>query len=205
MLLRHAVALCAWGALVAGIVTLLAFPEAASALQYERTAVQAGQVWRLAAAALTHVSPAHAALNLCAAAGLAASFGRLRATDVAGLLGAGAAVFTAEHLLLHHDWARGLSGPLHAYAAFLVSRAGAPTALRAALGAGLAAKLAYEAVLGPASAGLIGAQVLTSHHLLGAALGGLAAWVAWAWPAGRVGNAPRTGSDLRGAERANKP
>jgi rhomboid family GlyGly-CTERM serine protease len=153
-------------------------PATVDALRYERTAIAAGEWWRLLTAHWVHLSLEHALLN---AAGLALLW-VLVAREYTGLrwlLIVLASMVAIDAGLWFRDadvaWYVGASGVLHG-----VMAAGALGRVRRGerdgwiLGAFLVLKLCYEQLAGPMpmSAGL--GRVIVNAHLYGAA-GGLAA------------------------------
>ena len=160
-----------------GAPSLLALnPELAAALEYRRDAVGDGEYWRIFMASATHVSLPHFLLNMAGLALLVLTFRRGSAPgDSLFIFASGVFVFVVEHFFLSHHWARGMSGALHAYAAFLGCYLFPRLEARMLL-AGIGLKLFMEASGGmPGSGTLIGAGVLTSHHLIGALFGAAAA------------------------------
>lgn len=174
-----------WGlALAACALALLAPMLAGEAgrelLRYERSALAAGEWWRLASAHLVHLSWRHALLNVLGLALLWALFARdYTPRQWLLILGAAALAIDAGLLLLHStlQWYVGSSGVLHG-----VLAAGALAHLRRGEADGwlltglLAGKLAYEHWAGALP--LAGAvAVVLPAHLYGA-LGGAAAALA---------------------------
>jgi rhomboid family GlyGly-CTERM serine protease len=163
---RHGiVALAALTAIV-----IQAAPSAAQvALRYERSAVAAGEWWRLASSHLVHAGWTHLGLNLAALVLLSLLL-RPRAVRQQVLLWSITAAGTGLALLglmPELDWYVGLSGVLHGVAAWWVLdllRA-APVAGALAL-LGIAGKLAMDfASGGQGSAALIGVPVIVEAHL----------------------------------------
>jgi rhomboid family GlyGly-CTERM serine protease len=151
-------------------------------LRYERTAVQAGQWWRLVSGQLVHLGPAHLWLNLAGLGLVWVLLLRLhperhawRDAVVCALgVGLGLYFFSPEIA-----WYVGLSGVLHglvAVAAIAALQRDRREALL--LVALLGAKLWWEQAHGPlpGSAAAVGGRVVTEAHrygaLAGAALGG---------------------------------
>jgi rhomboid family GlyGly-CTERM serine protease len=173
--------------LVIGVVCLaiLALPDQGrAALGYDRTAVAAGQWWRLVTAHVSHLSVAHGLMNV-AAIGL---LGWLFRDDFDGYTWAGGYLVSALAIGLglfwfwpDVGWYVGLSGILHGLgiAGGLVWLLGGERLAGGLLLAALALKLAYEAIGGPlpGTAAAAGGPVLVESHWLGA-LGGLAAGAA---------------------------
>jgi rhomboid family GlyGly-CTERM serine protease len=154
----------------------------ASWLRYERSAVQAGQWWRLLSAHVVHLGWGHMLLNGAALAVASSLWGRLyRAGEWAVLaavsaLGVGVGLYLASPRIA---WYVGLSGMTHG----LVAAAGvALVAARRRSGwlclSLLAAKLAWEQLHGavPGSTMLTGATVVDAH--LDGAVAGLFGGVA---------------------------
>jgi rhomboid family GlyGly-CTERM serine protease len=146
------------------------------ALRYERTALAAGQYWRLLTAHVVHLGVRHAALNCLGVALLWALFARdyLWRGWLAIVLGSVAAIdaglWFADSTV---EWYVGSSGVLHG-----VMAAGVLAHLRRGerdglvLAALLLAKLLYEHRVGALP--LSGSAVVTDAHLFGV-LGGAAA------------------------------
>lgn len=170
--LRAAVAASAGLSLAAALPAWagLRWPGVFEALVLERTALAAGQWWRLWSGHLAHLDAAHAAVNLAALALLAAAASRMRC--LAALLGASVLLMPAISLgVLLADpglqWYAGLSGLLHAWAAWLLlRRGGAPGAAGLCL---LAAKLLWEML--PGAAAGEGFPVVVEAHRVGAVAG----------------------------------
>lgn len=146
--------------------------QLASLLEYQRSAVDAGQWWRLATASLAHTNAIHLAMNAVALYVLTDLLDvRRRPVYVAIIaLVSGMLVMLVEHWVGSHGWARGASGALHALVVVVICER--LLGWQRVLGLlALVAKLVGEAVIGSASGDLIGAPVLTQHHVYGAALG----------------------------------
>ncbi len=171
-----ALALCA----LALLAPMLAGEAGRELLRYDRSALAAGEWWRLATAHLVHLSWRHALLNVLGLALLWALFARdYTPRQWLLILGAAALAIDAGLLLLHStlDWYVGSSGVLHGALA-----AGALAHLRRGEADGwlltglLAGKLAYEHWAGALPfAGAV--AVVLPAHLYGA-VGGAAAALA---------------------------
>ena len=157
-------------------------PQVNAWVEYQRAAIEGGQVWRLATAHLAHLGLAHGLLN-AAAWILVWRLGRgvLRGGQWAWLLAGSAAAVDAGLYLLSPgiEWYVGASGMLHgAFAgmAWLAARGPAPQFGRILLGV-LAAKLIWEQLSGGTAASLIlgDAPVITAAHFYGAFGGWLSA------------------------------
>jgi len=153
------------------------------ALRYQRDAVLDGEWWRLLSGNLAHLGPRHLILNLVGVALVAALGGRLlegwrgALVALASMLGVGTGLLLASPSV---TWYVGLSGALHGLLAAAALEAGVvPTTRRwgLALGAALAAKLAWEQLAGPLplTAVAAGGPVIVAAHLHGAIAGALAA------------------------------
>jgi rhomboid family GlyGly-CTERM serine protease len=169
----------------------LAGPQAATALRYERGAIEAGEAWRLATAHLVHYDGPHLGWNLVGIALVWLLFPRefalrdwlviLLASTVA--IGAGFLFFEPQL-----DWYLGFSGVLHGcmaagLVAWLKRERDALTVIVAAL---FAAKLAWEHAAGPLpfTAGTLSLPVIHEAHSYGALGGALAAlWLLRGRPA----------------------
>lgn len=151
--------------------------------RYEREALEAGELWRLATAHVVHLGWAHLALNLVALVLLAVLFDGLltgREWAVAAVLGA-AGINLGLYLLDEQiEWYVGMSGVLHAVFAFAsVKLIHARSRSGLLFGGALAAKLAWEQWAGPLPVSGAAMPVITEAHLYGAVAGALAASV-WA-------------------------
>ncbi|MBD9370322.1 rhombosortase [Xanthomonas sp. XNM01] len=149
----------------------------ADALLLERDGVLDGQLWRLWSGHLLHLDALHAAINITALAVLMHIAARMR--QLGPLLVSSLwmmPLLSASLLLLSPglQWYAGLSGLLHACAAWLLLRHGG-VAMWTGL-ALLAAKLAWEQ-LSPAAAETSAFPVIHLAHLIGAGVG-----LALAWP-----------------------
>ena len=148
--------------------------------RYDGVLVAQGEYWRLITAHVVHLGWGHLWPNLTALVLIGALFEDLFDAGMWLLLAAAAAGSIDLGLLLLDrdvDWYVGLSGVLHGFVA-----AGALTAwLRGQsigwlLAIGLAAKLAFEQMVGPVpfTAAAVGGPVVVASHLYGTA-GGLVA------------------------------
>ena len=175
---RFSHGLSAW--LLPGVMVLVAAMLALTGdtgrelLRFERTAIAAGEIWRLFSGHFVHLGWSHFALN---AAGLLLIWylvsGRFSAATwlIVGIL-AIAGIDVGFWLLQPHlQWYVGLSGLLHGLLAAGVV-AGLRTGQRDAwlLGAILVAKLGYEQVIGPVPGSVesTGGAVIVAAHLYGA-------------------------------------
>lgn len=170
-------ALCA---LVSVLVGLSA--KAQALFRYERTAIEAGEMWRLVTGHFAHLGWAHLGLNLAALAlvwllvGHAFSRAAWLVVMLMTMLGVSAGLWFLEPGL---DWYVGLSGVLHglwvagALALLGKQREAIPMLILAA------AKLVWEQWAGPlpGSSRAVGGFVIVDAHLYGA-LSGAAAWAA---------------------------
>jgi rhomboid family GlyGly-CTERM serine protease len=150
-------------------------------LSFDRSALRAGELWRLFSGHFVHLGPSHLLLNL---AGLLLiwylvgdSYTRRQWLFVAivVILGVDAGLWVWEPNL---TWYVGLSGLLHGLLAAGVVvqvRSGRPEIW--ILAAGLAAKLVYEQISGPlpGSEASSGGTVIVAAHVYGACGGVLAA------------------------------
>lgn len=155
--------------------------SAVEALQYQRSALQSGQLWRLVSAHLVHLGWGHVLLNVSALCLVAWIFARACTVGCLAILGLAAAAAIDLGLWLldpQIHWYVGLSGVLHGLLAGCVVlelahgwRASAWIALA------LAAKLAWEQAFGPLplTAEAAGGPVVVQAHLYGALGGSLAA------------------------------
>lgn len=154
---------------------------AVQALQYERAALQAGQVWRLLSAHLVHLGWGHVLLNVSALCLVAWIFARVCTAACLTILGlAAVAAIDLGLWLLDPEihWYVGLSGVLHGLLAgsVILELAGG---LRASgwIALALLAKLGWEQAFGPLplTAEAAGGPVVVQAHLYGALGGSLAA------------------------------
>lgn len=148
--------------------------------RYDRSALAAGELWRLVTAHFVHLGVGHLWLNLVALALLALLVEDALASGE-WLAATAAAVFAIDLGLYAFDqevaWYVGLSGVLHGYAAagaLLLAARGERIGF--ALLTGLIAKIAWEQHAGAISfsAAATGGPVVVAAHLYGA-IGGLAA------------------------------
>jgi rhomboid family GlyGly-CTERM serine protease len=150
--------------------------------RYDRAALETGQLWRLLTGHLVHLGWGHLWPNILALlliSGLVEEF--LKPTEfavasVAAALGIDAGLYAFDPGV---PWYVGLSGVLHGLVACgaLMMLQARQFRIGAALGLGLAAKLAFEQIHGPipftqASAG---GPVIVAAHLYGTISGALAA------------------------------
>jgi rhomboid family GlyGly-CTERM serine protease len=186
-------------AIMAAVVGLIQTAGAGAfhALAYERDAVLAGEVWRLATGPWVHLSWAHAALNLGGLALVLMMFAPLvqPRAQALGLVVIG--TLTSALLALFGAsvaWMVGLSGPLHglfAADALALATRRDPTPAHTwwrgprygwVLLGGLALKLALEALTQPhkqaGPPGWLGGPVLIEAHWAGT-IAGLIVCVAW--------------------------
>jgi rhomboid family GlyGly-CTERM serine protease len=181
--------------LLCGVVVLLALggEPARLALRYERSAVMAGEYWRLVTGHLVHSSVAHLLLNMAGVGLIAALFPRDYSLRQWLLILASSAAFIDFGFVFYQpqlQWYVGLSGVLHgALAAGAVAWWRHETSLMALLlSLLLAGKLLWEQLHGalPFSGDM---PVIVDAHLLGASGGLLAALLIWLglqdWPARR--------------------
>lgn len=91
-------------------------PEAMTALRYERTALAAGQLWRVVTAHFVHINTAHLLYNLLGLVLICELlWGRLPIRHGLGIIGSSALFISAALWCLHPGihWYAGLSGVLH--------------------------------------------------------------------------------------------
>lgn len=164
---------------------------ATNLLRYDRTAIAAGQWWRLLTAHIAHLGLHHAVLNVLGLILLWALFAReWRARQWAVISVAVVVAIDAGLWFLDPRIARyvGASGALHG-----VMAAGTLACIRRRdpfgwpMAALLVAKLAYEHLEGPLPFAGRGVPVVVDAHLYGA-LGGLAAAILLVWAG--AGNRP---------------
>lgn len=182
--LRRGLGAAAGLALIMLLVQLL--PQAwQDQLRYERAAVAAGQVWRLATANLVHLGWSHFALNLAGLGLIAWIFGPDRSAWrwALALLLSGLATSLGVYLFSPEiHWMVGLSGALHGlFVCGAVGWLAAGDRFGWLLLAGVTAKLAFEQLVGevPLTAAIVGGSVVTDAHLWGAAGGLLAGVLEW--------------------------
>jgi rhomboid family GlyGly-CTERM serine protease len=163
---------------MASLALALGGDEARGWARYDGSLIAAGEYWRLITGHLVHLSWGHLWPNLVALLLIAALFDDLfDATDWLVLTGVAAGTIDLGFATIppRVDWYVGLSGVLHG----LVAAGALATALRRQpiaiwLGAGLAAKLAWEQLVGPVpfTAAAVGGPVVVEAHLYGT-VGGL--------------------------------
>jgi rhomboid family GlyGly-CTERM serine protease len=151
-----------------------------NALQYQRNAIQAGEVWRLITAHLTHLNTPHLLMNILGLWLIWLLFFTRQALTPLCLyqlppimLGTVFGLFLFSHEV---TWYRGLSGALHGLLALALLRQWHTQRLTGALLLILfSAKIAWEQLSGavPGSEAWIGGQVIVDSHLYGAISGGL--------------------------------
>lgn len=171
-------------ALAAGVIAALllaGYPLDAwfdDVLRYERSALAAGELWRLVTAHVAHLSWGHAVLN-AAALLLVLQIFRSAVTPREWIIAAALAIIVIDAGLWWFSpgvaWYVGASGVLHGM--FVMGIAGlwrgGERNIALGLAVGLVAKLAFEWWQGPLGSGL-GLPVVTASHRYGA-LGGLLA------------------------------
>lgn len=165
-------------------------------LRYDRSAIAAGQWWRLLTAHIAHLGLHHAVLNTLGLAFLWALFAREwkpRQWSIIVLV----VIVAIDGGLWFRDprvtWYVGVSGLLHglmAAGAFAYVRRGDP--LGWVMAGLLAAKLAYEQLHGPLPFAGRGVPVVVDAHLYGA-LAGLVAATFLTWTREAAASAPGTG------------
>jgi len=168
-------------AVIAGVCLLSAVLGDAGrqALRYERTALAAGQWWRIITAHFVHLNIVHTVMNVAALGLLVLLFRReLGSRDWTGAGLASACGIAAGLYLLSTDtqWYVGLSGLLHGWFAFAAARVcRRETRFGLVLLGALLAKLAYEQLAGPipSTAALDVGPVVSAAHLYGAAAAGV--------------------------------
>ncbi len=155
--------------------------SASPALRYERSAILAGEWWRLVTGHLVHLGLGHLALNIAGLALIGVLFAPgLRPRHWLLLLAGSWAVICMGFLLLEPQlaWYVGLSGILHGLlvGGALLDR-GLESRMRWLLVIGVAMKLAWEQWAGalPFTAEAAGGAVIVDAHLYGAVGGLLAA------------------------------
>ncbi|MCJ7555704.1 MAG: rhombosortase [Gammaproteobacteria bacterium] len=152
-------------------------------LEYQRTGLEKGQLWRLFSAHLVHLGWAHALMNIVGLGLLIALFGMQTSPRVLVLLLAVSALAVDAGLWFLHpelQWYVGLSGALHGLLAGLLLLQWTTWNRRYRwLILLLSVKLAWEFVVGPlpVTAEIAGGPVVSQAHLFGALGGMLAALV----------------------------
>ena len=168
--------------LVAVVVTFCA-SICSEALQYQREAILAGQLWRLLTASLVHLSWSHALMNIGALIIIWGLFGQVHTNRAWVLITFGCALGISAGLLLLNpeiSWYVGLSGVLHGYftaGAIAERRTHKRTCMVMLLL--VCGKLLWEQILGPlpGSAEAAGGKVIVDAHLYGAISGLVLGWV----------------------------
>lgn len=151
------------------------------ALRYDRAAVSAGEWWRLLTAGYSHVGAVHLALNFAALSLILLVQGdRTARQTLVCLPMLSVSVYLTEHWALDHSWAAGLSGAVHG-AAVLCVLGPRPGAVAWVLPVAVSCKSLYELWEGPSAmtSAMIGAPVLSQHHLAGTASGWAFAAAIW--------------------------
>jgi len=152
-------------------------PATTMALRYQRSAIQAGEIWRLITGNLVHLGWEHLLLNLTGLILIWLLFGRLLAarqwwivTVVSCLaVGVGLLIFNPEL-----DWYVGLSGMLHGlFVTGLLINLRNGYKLEWLLLLAIVGKLVWEQYHGamPGSAAIAGGAVIVDAHLYGAISG----------------------------------
>lgn len=182
-------AIVPWLALAVLVAAVQAVPDSVVWMRYDRTAIGAGEWWRIVSSNFIHLGWGHLVLNV---AGLLA-IGWLFAEDYTRWQWAFVllvcSVTSSVGLYLWNpeiEWCVGLSGALHGlFAAGALAWVRDGDRMGFGLLAGLGAKLGYEQFLGamPFSEGVVGGSVVTDAHLYGALGGGAAAVALWWWRA----------------------
>jgi rhomboid family GlyGly-CTERM serine protease len=174
---------------LAAVMSLLtmAGPGVIQVLRYDRTAVLAGEAWRLVTAHLVHYDLTHLAWNLAGLALVAWLFAaEFNTRQWLLILAASTAAIDAGFLILlpELEWYVGFSGVLHGAmtAGLLAWLARARDRLTWFVAAMFAAKLGWEHVAGPLpfTAATLNLPVIYQAHSYGA-LGGLAMGAALEW------------------------
>lgn len=151
-------------------------------LRYDRAAIGAGQLWRLASGHVVHLDPEHAELNAIGVVLLWALFaGFLRPRDWLLVLGAALVAIDLGFWFLEPRlrWYVGASGLLHGVmAAGTVGLLRQRNAIAPVTTLVFVAKLAWEQLHGPLPFETSG-PVIVSAHLYGAAGGLVAGLVLW--------------------------
>ena len=152
-------------------------PLTTTALRYERSAIQAGEVWRLLSGNLVHLGWEHLLLNLTGLILIWLLFGRLLSTRQWLLVTTISCLAVGLGLLLFNpelDWYVGLSGMLHGlFVTGLLINLRNGYKLEWLLLLAIIAKLAWEQLHGamPGSAAIAGGAVIVDAHLYGAISG----------------------------------
>jgi rhomboid family GlyGly-CTERM serine protease len=181
----HKVILAAVVVAALGLLLQLDGDAARTGFAWDRTALEGGEYWRLVTGHFVHLGWSHLALNL---AGLAlitwitgSAYSPLHWLIIAVLT-----IATIDagfwYLYTNLDWYVGLSGLLHGLLiAGLVAGVRARDREALVLGVLVAAKLAWEQVVGPlpGSESTSGGAVIIDAHLYGAIGGLLGALVLW--------------------------
>lgn len=171
--------------LMAIIAIVIAFGDSkyGEALQYQRDAIHAGQLWRLFTAPLVHLGWSHTLMNVGALIIIWGLFGQVLANRAWLVITLGCALGISAGLLLLNPeigWYVGLSGVLHGYftAGAIAER---HTNMRTCIVMLLlvSGKLLWEQFFGslPGSAEATGGAVIVDAHLYGAITGLMLGWV----------------------------
>lgn len=165
--------------LLAAIILILATlgKGATDLLQFHRTAVADGQLWRMLSANLVHLGWSHALLNTAGLLLLWALFGRYFTQAQWLLLLACSCIATTLGLLLFNadlQWYVGLSGALHGlFVAGCIAELRGKSRTGLILLLAVAGKLMWEQFQGPlpGSVDAAGGPVVVQAHLYGAVAG----------------------------------
>lgn len=152
-------------------------PAATTVLRYQRSAIEAGQIWRLLTGNFVHLGWDHLLLNLAGLLLIWLLFGRLLSTRQWLIVMTLSCTSVGTGLLLFNpqlDWYVGLSGMLHGvFVTGLLLNLRRGYRLEWLLLAALVVKLVWEHYHGamPGSAAIAGGPVIVDAHLYGAISG----------------------------------
>jgi len=165
------------GLCLISVICQLFDPATTTALRYERSAIQSGQIWRLLSGNIVHLGWEHLLLNLTGLLLIWLLFGRLLSTRQWLIVTVISCLAVGLGLLLFNpelDWYVGLSGMLHGlFVTGLLVNLRSGYKLEWLLLAAVIAKLAWEQTHGamPGSAAIAGGAVIVDAHLYGAVSG----------------------------------
>ena len=153
------------------------------ALQYERDAIFAGQVWRLLTAPLVHLTWSHALMNVGALIIIWGLFGTVFSSRAWVYITLGCTLGISAGLLILNpgiSWYVGLSGVLHGYfTAGAIAERQIYKRTSMVMLLLVCGKLLWEQIIGPlpGSAEAAGGKVIVDTHLYGAICGFVPGWL----------------------------
>jgi len=165
------------GLCLISVICQLFDPATTTALRYERSAIQSGEIWRLFTGNLVHLGWEHLLLNVTGLILIWLLFGRQLSTRQWLIVTVVSCLAVGLGLLIFHpelDWYVGLSGMLHGlFVTGLLINLRNGYKLEWLLLLAILGKLAWEQYHGamPGSAEIAGGAVIVDAHLYGALSG----------------------------------